>query len=68
MKSIAGEPGEIKIPLIAEARPIRQRPYRLNLIYKQKVKAEIDRMLEVGIIKPIEESEWVIPMEVHEKK
>jgi hypothetical protein len=46
MKGIAGELGEMKIPLRAEARPIRQRPYRLNPIYKQKVKAEIDRMLE----------------------
>jgi hypothetical protein len=64
MKGIAGELGEMKIPLRSEARPIRQRPYRLNPIYKQKVKAEIDRMLEAGIIEPIEESEWVSPMVV----
>jgi hypothetical protein len=32
------------------------------------VKEEIDRMLEVGIIEPIEESEWVSPMVVQEKK
>ena len=62
MKGIAGEIGEMKIPLRDEARSIRHRPYRLNPIYKQKVKAEIDRMLEDGIIEPIEESEWVIPM------
>jgi hypothetical protein len=67
MKGIAREIGEMKIPLKSEARPIRQRPYRLNPIYKKKVKAEIDRMLEVGIIKPVEESEWVIPMVVQEK-
>ena len=30
MKGIAGELGEMKIPLKPEARPIRQRPYRLN--------------------------------------
>jgi hypothetical protein len=68
MKGIAGELGEMKIPLRAEARPIRQRPYRLNPIYKKKVKAEIDRMLEAGIIEPVEESEWVSPMVVQEKK
>jgi hypothetical protein len=45
-------------------RPIRQRPYRLNPIYKQKVKVEIDRMLEDGIIEPMEESERVSPMVV----
>jgi hypothetical protein len=42
MKGIVGELGEMKIPLIPEAIPIRQRPYRLNPIYKQKFKEEID--------------------------
>jgi hypothetical protein len=32
------------------------------------VKAEIDRMLEAGIIDPIEEFEWIIPMVVQENK
>ena len=64
MKGMVGELCEMKIPLRPEARTVRQRPYRLNPIYKQKVKAEIDRMLEVGIIKPVEEYEWVIPMVV----
>jgi hypothetical protein len=68
MKGIAGELGEMKIPLRPEARPIRQRPYILNPIYKKKGKAEIDKMLEVGIIEPMEEYKWVIPMVVHEKK
>jgi hypothetical protein len=68
MKGIAGELGEMKIPLKPEARPVRKRPYRLNPVYKQKVKAEIDRMLEAGIIEPVEESEWISPMVVQEKK
>jgi hypothetical protein len=58
----------MKIPLRVEARPIIQRPYRLNPIYKKKVKAEIDRMLEVGIIEPVEELEWISLMVVQEKK
>jgi hypothetical protein len=40
----------------------------MNPIYKQKVKAEIDRMLEAGIIEPVEESEWISPMVVHKNK
>jgi hypothetical protein len=68
MKGIEGELGEMKIPLRAEERPIRHRPYRLNPIYNQKVKAEIDKMLEAGIIEPVEESEWVNLMVVQEKK
>jgi hypothetical protein len=34
MKGISGELGEMKIPLRSDARPIKQRPYRLNPIYK----------------------------------
>jgi len=64
MKGITRELGEMKIPLRAEARLIRQRPYRLNPIYKKKIKAEIDKMLEVGIIEPVEESEWISLMVV----
>jgi hypothetical protein len=32
------------------------------------VKAENDRMLEAGIIEPVEEYEWISPMVVKEKK
>ena len=34
MKGIAGELGDMKIPLKPKARSVRQRPYRLNPIYK----------------------------------
>jgi hypothetical protein len=68
MKGIKGPMGEMKIPLRPDARPIKQRPYRLNPKYKQKVKIELDRMLEAGIIEPVEESEWIIPMVVQDKK
>jgi hypothetical protein len=54
MKSIKGPMGEMKIPLKEYARPSKQRPYRLNPKYKQKVKIELDRMLEVGIIERVE--------------
>ena len=68
MKGIAGELGEMNIPLRVEARPIRQRPYRLNLIYKKKFKGEIDKMLEARIIELVEESKCISPMVVQEKK
>jgi hypothetical protein len=58
----------MNIPLKPEAIPVRERPYRLNPIYKKKVKEEIDRMLEAGIIEVVEESEWIIPMVFQEKK
>ena len=40
----------------------------MNPHYKEKVKDEIDKMLAAGIIEPMEESEWVSPMVVQEKK
>jgi hypothetical protein len=39
MKGITGDLDEMKIPLKIEARPVRYRPYRLNPVYKKKVKA-----------------------------
>jgi hypothetical protein len=68
MKGIAGELGEMKTPLRPEVRLMRQQPYRLNTIYKQKFKAEINRMLEAGIIEPVKESEWIRSMVVQDKK
>ena len=68
MKGIARELGEMNIPLKPEARPIRQMTCILNPIYKQKVRVEIDRMLEARIIEPVEELEWISPMVVQEKK
>ena len=32
------------------------------------MKAEIDQMLDAGINEPIEESEWISPMVVQDKK
>jgi hypothetical protein len=68
MKGIAGELGEMKIPLRPEVRLIRQRPYRLNPIYKHKIKEDIDQMLKVGIIEPVKESEWISLMFIQDKK
>ena len=58
----------MNISLKPDAKPVRQRPYRLNPQYKDRVKTEIDRMLDARIIEPVEESEWIIPMVVQDKK
>jgi hypothetical protein len=60
--------GEMRIPLKLDVKPVKKRPYRLNPKYKEKVKIELDRMLEAGIIEPVEESEWINPMVVQDKK
>jgi hypothetical protein len=43
-------------------------PYRLNPKYKKKFKTELDRVLEVGIIELVKESEWISPMVVQDMK
>ena len=68
MKGILGNLGEMKIPFKLDVKPIRQRPYLLNLWYKERVKAELDRMLDARIIDLVEESEWINPMVVQDKK
>jgi hypothetical protein len=38
MKRIVRELGEMNIPLKIDAKHVKQRPYRMNLKYKKKVK------------------------------
>jgi len=45
----------MKITLKPNVKPIKQKPYHLNPMYKEKVHQELDKMLEAGIIEPIEE-------------
>ena len=68
MKGIKGTLREMKIPLKKDATPAKQRPDRLNPKYKEKVQAELDKMLEARIIEPVKESEWISPMVVQDKK
>jgi len=47
---------------------MKQRPYHLNPMFKEKVWKELDKILVAGIIELVEESDCVNPMVVHEKK
>jgi hypothetical protein len=59
MKGIAGSLGSIKIQLKPNAKPVKRRNYCLNPKYKEMVRKELDHMLHVGIIVPIEDSKWI---------
>jgi len=58
----------MKIELKLGSKPIRHRPYHLNPRVKEKVKKEIENMLEVDLICLVEESEWVSPIVIQSKK
>jgi hypothetical protein len=68
MKGIKGPMGKMRIPLKPDARPVKQRRYRLNPKYKEKVKIELDKILEEGIIEHVEQSKLISPMVVQDKK
>lgn len=46
MKFIIGDLGVMKIPLKPNVKPVKQKPYRMNLKYKDKLKIELDKMIE----------------------
>ena len=50
MKGILGDLGEMKIPLKPDAELVKQRSYRLNRQYNERVKVELEIMLDAGII------------------
>jgi hypothetical protein len=54
LKGIKGVMGEMKIELKLGSKPVRHRPYHLNPRVKEKVKKEIDKMLDGGLIFAIE--------------
>jgi len=68
LKGRIGDLGVMKITLKLDIKPVKQRPYRLNPEYKERVRTKLDKMLVEGIIELVEESDWVSPIVVQEKK
>ena len=60
--------GEMKIKIKPNARTVKKRPYKLAHNYKEIFKKEIYNMLAAGIIYPIDQSKWEIPMVIQPKK
>ena len=56
------------IPLIPGARPFRQNERMMNSQLQSLVKAELKRLLKVGFIKPMEITDWILPMVLVKKK
>jgi putative transposase len=58
----------MKIDLIPRVKPIKKWPYKLSHEYNPIVQKYIEEMLVVGIIYPINKSEWESPMVVQNEK
>eukprot|EP00253_Pinus_taeda_P007445 PITA_07445 len=52
----------MKTTLKLDAKPVKQMPYHLNPKYKEKVRLELDMMLEASIIELVEEFDWYTVM------
>jgi len=50
------------------AKPVRQPQRRINPVILDVVKKEVTKLLQVGIIYPISDSQWVSPVQVVPKK
>jgi len=68
LKGIKGNLGEMKIVLRPDARLVKHKPYKLNPRVKEKVKKEIDKMLEAGIIFSVDEAECISLIIIQNKK
>jgi len=53
LKGIIGDLGVMKITLKLNAKPVNQRPYHLNIEYKERFCLELDKILVAGIIEPL---------------
>ena len=49
-------------------KPVAQSQRRLNPTMKEVVRKEVVKLLEVGMIYPISDSQWVSPVQVVPKK
>jgi len=49
-------------------KPMKQPQRRLNPVMKEEVRKEVLKLLEAGLIYPISDSSWVIPVQVVPKK
>jgi hypothetical protein len=68
LKGVLPDICQHQIVLEPNAKPVRQRQYRMNPKYSLIIKEEIYKLLECGFIYPVPYSEWVSPIVVVPKK
>jgi len=68
LKGIKGDLWEMKIVLNPDAKLVKHWTYTLNTSVKEKVKKEIDKMLEAGVIFLVDKAEWLSPILIQNKK
>ena len=59
---------EVNFELRSDARPYHGRPFPVPHYHKETIKTEVKRLVEIGVLKPIQESEWAFPSFIIPKK
>jgi len=59
---------EVNFELKPEAKPFHGRPFPVPHFHKDTIKKEVKRLVEIGVLKPIQESEWAFPSFIIPKK
>jgi len=58
----------VNFELRPEAKPYHGRPFPVPHHLKDTIKKEVQRLVEIGVLKPIQESEWAFPSFIIPKK
>ena len=58
----------VSFELKPDAKPYHGRPFPIPRVHRDTVKREVERLVEIGVLKPIQESEWAFPSFIIPKK
>jgi hypothetical protein len=70
-KDLKGIPRKIyehKTESVADAQPIKQRKFIMNLNFALKVRQDLDKLFNIGFTYPIEIIQWLSPLVIVPKK
>jgi len=59
---------EVNFELKPEAKPFHGRPFPVPHFHKDTIKKEVKQLVEIGVLKPIQESDWAFPSSIIPKK
>ncbi|KAL3678283.1 hypothetical protein R1sor_021239 [Riccia sorocarpa] len=68
MKGIPHVVSQHRIKLLPTAKPLVQRPYRMNPNYAEAVRKEIEKLKAANFIFPVKEYDWLSPIVIVSKK
>ncbi len=60
--------GTIHIDLLPNTKPFKSKPYKIPIVYQDLVKEEIERLVEIGLLRKTKLSDWGAPFFVIPKK